>query len=414
VSGRTVATFRARQGRLIRALLRPQPPAGYEQELSVAVCVRGRGAYLVGEGSPGNVYVIPSRLSAVAMSFGSTWTSYNEGPAPLYFGGGAVAHGLPSGISRSFHRSALARVKLTARRGPVAGSGLIELQGRSGGCGGGGVFEVGVTRPLPTRFTAYVTPGSWNADELVNDGVVGRAHDYHAGHSYHVTLNRAAWGPRAQLPYTGVRGHLYVGTAGMFTDAVDEFLDSGARSSTKYKLTHHGRTILSRTVHPEGIEPTPKLPGPGWYTLRETGIRPQNRLFKGAFSPRTELLLHFRTGLADGRQIRGYLTTFDPAGLDIRNRAVAHSVTPVELGLRRDKPSDDWVKQLADSVHRVRAWASLDHGNSWHAIAVQRSHGIWTALVHDPASGAISLRTEVIDNHNDASTTTVFDAYGVR
>jgi hypothetical protein len=306
----------------------------------------------------------------------------------------------------------LAEVRLVARRGPVAGAGLVDLEGRRDVCPVRGVFDVDVTGTLPTSFTAYVSPGLWNADEEISDGMISRAHRYRAGHRYHLTLNRAAWGPRKYLPYTASDGLLYVGATEMITDPDDEF--DGPRSFTKYRLTHRGTTIMSRRVHFDGISPTPKLPGPGWYTLHIAGIRPQSRLVKGAFSPRATLQLHFHTDLAQYRQVRGYITAFTPAGLDDRNRAAPGSHTVVSLNLRRDKPNDEFIKQLHDAVRHVRAWASFDHGHSWHALRVRLHGGRWTTVVNNPASGAISVRAAVTDTHGDTSRTTVTDAYGVR
>ena len=78
-----------------------------------------------------------------------------------------------------------------------------------------------VNATLPYVFTAHLSAGSWNVSEDAKDFLYGPTHQYSAGKSYGITLNRAVWGPSGNLPYTWGSGRrLYFGFMPMFTDPV--------------------------------------------------------------------------------------------------------------------------------------------------------------------------------------------------
>jgi hypothetical protein len=410
VSGSATLTFRAQFARPVTARLQPSPPSWYDQNYRYSVDVANSGAGFIGFAERAHLYVLASSARDVMFKYGSTWTPQfgESGGHPHYVAGGRYQGGLPDGVSRTFHRSAMAAVHVVARSGPLSGEAEIELS-RSF------TLTLAAHDTLPYTFTAYVQEGSWLFDESANnDYQYGAMRKFRSGHSYSIRLNQAVDGPLGQLPYMWPGGRLNI--TPMFTEMfVDPVLTSaGLFQSATYTMTKGSTTVLSRTVN-SSFERSfdPKLPGPGWYTLRIQATRPKDRSFPGALSPRSSLRFHFYESLAPEKQIRGYLTMFRPAGLGIRNGAARGSDTDVTLRMHRPRIGDPYV-QPPDSIHRVQAWASFDHGRTWVALTVRHRPGSWQAVVHNPAAdGTVSLRSKVTDAYADTSTTTVIDGYAV-
>jgi hypothetical protein len=65
------------------------------------------------------------------------------------------------------------------------------------------------------------------------------------------------------------------------------------------------------------------------------------------------------------------------------------------------------------TVKSVRVWSSADGGRTWKAATVTHSGTAWQASVHNPASGAVALRSEVTDAAGDSSVQTVYRAYAI-
>ena len=61
----------------------------------------------------------------------------------------------------------------------------------------------------------------------------------------------------------------------------------------------------------------------------------------------------------------------------------------------------------------VRLYVSFNDGTTWQPLAITRLHGSWRAVVHDPATGYVSLRSLVTDGHGDRTEQTVYRAYAV-
>jgi hypothetical protein len=61
----------------------------------------------------------------------------------------------------------------------------------------------------------------------------------------------------------------------------------------------------------------------------------------------------------------------------------------------------------------VRVLVSFNDGASWHQVAVSRHGGNWLAVVHDPGSGFVALRSIVTDSHGDSTTQTIYRAYAI-
>jgi hypothetical protein len=52
-------------------------------------------------------------------------------------------------------------------------------------------------------------------------------------------------------------------------------------------------------------------------------------------------------------------------------------------------------------------------GVAGHSLALSRRGKNWTAKVHDPASGFVSLRSIVVNTKGDSSVQTMYNAYPV-
>jgi hypothetical protein len=61
----------------------------------------------------------------------------------------------------------------------------------------------------------------------------------------------------------------------------------------------------------------------------------------------------------------------------------------------------------------VRVRSSADGGKTWRAATVKHSGSAWQASVHNPASDAVALRSEVTDAAVDRSVETVYRAYAI-
>jgi hypothetical protein len=413
VAGNTKVTLDARRGRAVRARLSPAPPGGYRQHLLMALCQTDGAASVVGWTNGAVLYVVPSSLATLELSFSSIWEPENpESHGDRFLAAATYRNGIPNGVSRTFRQAALTSIGFTARRGPQAGTPLISLSGHSPDNCRSSVLDLRTQMSLPSSYTAHVPAGRWSVSEDGQDYAFGDPREYGAGHRYQLALNRAAWGPAGELPYTWGSGRrLYLNVTHMFTDPV---LTHGPWATTTYTLTKGGRAIVRRTVHGDGPALDPVLKSRGWYTLTASAVRhPVHPLPSDTLSTRSTLRLRFYVDPAASRQIRGYVTQFRPVGLDTANRAQAGTTTTVTLVPQRQKPTDPAVRQLSDSVRRVRAWASADGGRTWQAVPVRKAGRGWSAVVRNGQPGYVSLRCTVTDSHADTSTTTVIRAYAV-
>ncbi|MEW1866290.1 hypothetical protein AB0399_38945 [Streptomyces sp. NPDC088194] len=406
VSGGSKTTIDARQGHAVKAALSPAAPSGYDQLFTVDLCTTEGSGDVGAWAGTGTLFVIPSSLSTVELAYGSTWTpGSGDGRSPVYVGAGVHKKGLPSGLSTTFHQSSLASLKVTARRGPETGRSNVEITRNSSDTCQASSARVDATATLPYGFTAHLTGGSWQVSETADDFVYGPTHQYSAGKSYGITLNRAVWGPSGGLPYTWGSGHrLYFGDIGMFTDPV---LGTPGTATTTYKLTKAGKSLSTKSHQPV-------IKSAGWYTLTESATRhPLHKLAADASSSKATVSMHFYADPKATEQVRGYLTRFTPVALDSSDRARPGATTTIDLGMLRNRSSDPEVRQLSDTAKKVRVWASFDGGRTWHAQTVKHPGGTWTTTVHDPKSGTVSLRSTVDDSHGDSTTTTVVNAYTV-
>jgi hypothetical protein len=65
------------------------------------------------------------------------------------------------------------------------------------------------------------------------------------------------------------------------------------------------------------------------------------------------------------------------------------------------------------ALGEVRVLASFNGGQTWHRLAISRSGRNWLAVVRDPASGNVTLRSIVTDVKGDSRTETIYRAYAI-
>jgi hypothetical protein len=410
VAGATKVTIDARNGRLVRAALRPAAPAGYLEHFNFAVCpagMPGLGGWTLGP----KFYAIPNSIKDAEFAFSAMWDRGGSTGSPQY-AGAATTKGIPAAISRTFAQSSLTTVTIAGRSGLQSGSAQVTLRSRSADQCRESVLQVFTQPTLPYRMTFHVPAGQWEVDQEAQEFISHlQPRTFAAGHAYTVTTGRAAWGPDGHLPYTTSYGHrLYLNTNQMFTDPT---LQGGPGTTTaSYVLVHARKTVLRRTTRSEsGV--TKVLKERGWYTLSVTAKRhPRSSLPSTVLSPWSKLRLHFFADPTKSRQVRGYVARFVPAGLGADNRARTRTTT-ISLSLLRTPSYERDAKQQRDAVKRVRVWMSVNGGKTWHPVRVHNHNGKRSVTVTNPSSGYVSLRASVNDTHGDWSVTELGRAYAI-
>jgi hypothetical protein len=112
----------------------------------------------------------------------------------------------------------------------------------------------------------------------------------------------------------------------------------------------------------------------------------------GMLSSRAILDWHFKADPNKAMVAPVFMTRFLPTGLNSHNQAAANSTTTVDVSAGR---------------------GSQDPDLKFTAATVKHSGSTWQASVHNPASGAVALRSEVTDAAGDRSVETVYRAYAI-
>ncbi|MGY4977971.1 hypothetical protein ACWCYL_12520 [Streptomyces sp. 900105755] len=414
VSGATTTTFDGRKGRAVNVSLSPSPGGGYDHSVSAAVCATDDSpAEMSISASAGDLYAIPNTSTAYEFSYGTTYQPRSTSGGDFWLASATHRRGVPSGVSAKLTRSGLTTLKVSAHSGPDSGDADFSFQGEPTGAGSCSWSSniLDFQRQLPDSFGVHVPAGHWEVSQQSHDYIYSGSRTYAAGRTTSLSLGHAVWGPGGRLPYTWYH-QLYFGDDNLFMDP--KLTGGGVLASGSVKLTHAGKTLYSHTYSPSTqLDPHPRIPGSGWYTLTESAHR--GGLPAGSLSTSASLSLHFYADAGKNQQIRNYITRFWPEALDSRNQAAAGSTTTVDLGMQRNGTGDGTIRQLSDGVKSVRAWYTTDNGAHWKATTVKLSGGKWTIAVHNPGSGGrVGLRSTVTDTHGDSSTTTVYNAYAVR
>ncbi|MFJ9563345.1 hypothetical protein ACIRQQ_25290 [Streptomyces fuscichromogenes] len=413
VSGATTTTFDGRKGRAVNVSLSPAPGGGYDHMVSAAVCATDDSpAEMSISASAGDLYAIPNTSSAYQLAYGTSYQPRSDDSGDFWLASGRHSRGVPSGVSAKLTRSGLTTLKVSARSGPDSGQAQFSFDGEptGGDSCSWSTNMLGFQRDLPASFAVHVPAGRWDVSQQSHDYIYDGFHTYAAGKTTSLSLGHAVWGPGGRLPYTWYH-QLYFGDDNLFADP--KITGGGVLASGSVKLTHAGRTLYSHTYSPSTqLDPHPRIPGSGWYTLTETGHR--GGLPSGSLSTSASLSLHFYADAGKNQQVRNYITRFWPEALNGRNQAAAGSTTTVDLGMQRLGTGDGTIRQLSDGVKSVRAWYTTDNGAHWKATTVKLSGGKRTVAVPAPGSGGrVGLRSTITDTHGDTSTTTVYNAYAV-
>jgi hypothetical protein len=404
-----VVRFDARRGRRVTARLRPAPPQDYEHRLAYAVCVSGYPV-IDGYNSEHALYVIPSSVRATEFAVSSAWQFPGNGPGDSYLALATHSGGLPNGMVRTFHPAGLATIRLVAKRGPTTGNVDVDLYGQTSNDCYSGLLELRMSGNLPFRLDARVPSADWTVLESGADGTGDEPHLYRGGTSYRVVLNQAAWGPGGELPYVDLAHQFRLGVFAMLADRA---MGLDYAITTHYRLVRAGRTIVDRT----GRWPDPVIHHAGWYVLTETATRrPRHKLASDVLSTRTRFWLRTYADPNNPVQLRGYLPRMTPTRLGDNNRAAPGSRTTVQLWLQRRRSNDPTLyHQQTDQVRTVQVFYSTNSGRSWHRALNVRHHGTsGSAVVPNPRTGYVSLRTTVVDTHGDTATATIIRAYAIK
>ncbi|GAA3345493.1 hypothetical protein GCM10020358_52800 [Amorphoplanes nipponensis] len=424
VSGSAKLTIDARAGRRVNLAVRPAP-TGLSRNLSARICTRTGGADYDVEAYGDNLYVIPSTSRKLAFAALGTWSD-SWGAADAY----AVVHqtiGVPKSPTRTFTRSSLGSVSVVSRLGP-AGSNYtdVAVQPIKRGCADD-MYSGLWSADRPTRPQLRLSTGSWHIrsgtfattkdNQTWNIGSYFAERKIVAGKSSSVRFYNAAWGPGPQLPIT-IRGRVMFGLNDMFTDP--GFLRDGSEGGDKARatLTYKGKTVKTardRGWEPEGTTLTYPVKKAGWYTLTNTATRyyPEITYPAGMLSTKSVVSYRFHTKPKSSALAEVNSVTMVPIGLNGWNKAPAGSTTNVALKLNRYAQDPDAKRGKNPKLKSLSTTMSADGGRTWRAVKVKKINGVWTAVVRNPGSGAVSLRARATYASGGYTDVTIYRAYGI-
>ncbi|WP_042369014.1 hypothetical protein [Streptacidiphilus neutrinimicus] len=423
VSGAASTVIDARAGHPLAVSL-DHPPAGSWHRDDARLCVADSPATAEAVNDAGKVYVIPTASSSLQFAYDSQWSPQQMGPGGTAAGDvyavSGMTTGVPAGPTYRYQRSTLANIAVQGRKGPNGSDTamfMLQPQSTTTDCqtdlAGPTVYET-----TPYSVTAHVNAANWGvrSDESAAAGDIGSFESKRrvaAGGSYVQIFDRATWGPIGSQPSTWY-GRLDFGPQ-MFADPSTP----GEEAAAKYSgsLYKGGTLVSAHSWTDMGPNPgswEPHVGSAGWYTLNLTAQRyyPGYTFPAGMLSTASTVSEHYYINPAANAYAPAYLTTFVPAGLNMRDQAAPSSSTDVALWLDH-QGGDQSIADHRGTVRSVQAWASSDGGVTWHAVQVRHVGGNWTAVVPDPASGAVSLRSTVTDTDGSSATTTVYRAYGI-
>jgi hypothetical protein len=371
-------------------------------------------------GGDAAVYAVPFRSRDVGFSYLASW--------PGYAITGSSADGVPSHLSYQQRPGGLAKLTLNVR------SGVNPATFNLWDIGPGNYYQV-LCSPgqvsgqmtAPFSVTQYVTPGVWtsNTDTLyVNSsgeadftGFTYLVRRLAAGHHYIQNFGAAVAGPAPIQP--SITGNIFQFTAYDLFD-IPGFqggdqccarstatLSRGSRKLwTEHLNEWRGNIYVSRTVTRAG-----------WYNFDVSASRlnPHGSEPADLLSPRATIDWHFyiRPVPPAGNNVNFpvTVTTYEPRGLSMSNQALPDATTTVPFQIVRNGQNGNPTRQYP--FRTVRVLVSFNDGASWHQVAVSRHGGNWLAVVHDPGSGFVALRSIVTDSHGDSTTQTIYRAYAI-
>ncbi|SEE41580.1 hypothetical protein SAMN05216489_06531 [Streptomyces sp. 3213] len=422
VSGAKSVTLDARKGKAVKVSLDTPADVTGPARISAQVCAGNMdmpSAYSAGGwNDAGALYAIPNSSKLLQFAYMAQWSGNDSYVAVKR------TTGIPAAPGGSFKRSQLATLRFSVRSGTQMGSQLdtaVQAAPKVDDCTTDLYAEVR-DESGPYSATVHVTPGTWQPDNGViadnGDGVGGGSpatRTLKTGQSFTQYFGRAAWSPMHYLPLVGENSLTFlpdaligdpdVGVWGADPTKETVVLSKGSTTVKKQTLTNWGTgdAEFSAAIH-----------GVATYRLTVDAHRyhPGITFPSGMLSSRVTLDWRFKADPAKSAVAPVFMTRFLPAGLDGRNRAKANSTTSVTVSAGRGSQGPD-TKFTKTTVKSLKVWTSSDGGTTWKAVSVTRSGSSWKAAVHNPASGAVALRSQVTDSTGGTSTETVYRAYAI-
>jgi hypothetical protein len=423
VSGSTSVTLDARKGKAVKVSLDTPADVTGPPRISAQVCAATvsnlPSAFSSGGWNyQGSLYAIPNSSKLLQFGYLAQWSGNDSYVAVKN------TTGIPAAPGGSFKRSGLATMRFSVRSGTqMARQNDTALQATPGtdDCTTDLTTEVR-DGDAPYSATVHVTPGTWQPrDDLFasnGDDVGGgfpKVRTLTAGQSFTQSFGRAAWSPMHYLPMIrnksvtfipdALIGDPDVGVSGADPTKETVVLSKGSTTVKKQTLTNWGT---------DDAEFSAGIHSVAWYDLSVDAhrYRPGITFPAGMLSSRATLDWHFKADPNKAMVAPVFMTRFLPTGLNSHNQAAANSTTTVDVSAGRGSQDPD-LKFTAVTAKSVRVWSSDDGGRTWKAATVKHSGSTWQASVHNPASGAVALRSEVTDAAGDRSVETVYRAYAI-
>ncbi|MCD9875155.1 hypothetical protein [Streptomyces guryensis] len=424
VSGSKSVTLDARKGKAVKVSLDTpadvtEPPRIMAQVCAATVSNMPSAFRAGGWNDEGALYAIPNSSRLLQFGYLAQWSGNDSYVAAKN------TTGIPAAPGGSFKRSGLATMRFSVRSGTqMAGQNdtALQAQPKTDDCTTDLMATVRDDN-APYSATVHVTPGTWQPrDDIIasnGDDVGGgfpKVRTLKAGQSFTQSFGRAVWSPMHYLPLLGRKSVTFL------PDALIGDPDVGVNGADPTKetvvLSKGSTTVKKQTLTNWGTgdaEFSAGIRSAGWYRLTVDAhrYRPGITFPAGMLSSRATLDWYFKVADPAASVVAPvFLTRFLPTGLNSHNQAAANGTTTVDVSAGRGSQGPD-VRFTNVTAKSVRVWSSADGGRTWQAATVKHVGSTWQASVHNPASGAVALRSEVTDSAGDRSVETVYGAYGV-
>ncbi|MDV9177652.1 hypothetical protein R6V09_46965 [Streptomyces sp. W16] len=423
VSGAKSVTLDARKGKAVKVSLDTPADVTGPARISAQVCAANMdmpSAYSAGGwNDAGSLYAIPNSSKLLQFAYMAQWSGSDSYVAVK------KTTGIPAAPGGSFKRSKLATIRFSVRSGTQMGTQndtALQAAPKVDDCTTDLYANV-TDDSAPFSTTVHVTPGTWQPRDGViannGDGVGGGfppVRTLKSGQTFTQSFGRAVWSPMHYLPIVGEKSLTFipdaligdpdVGIWGADPTKETVVLSKGSTTVKKQTLTNWGTgdAEFSAAIHSVG---TYRL------TVDAHRYHPGITFPSGMLSSRVTLDWRFKADPTEsGRVAPVFMTRFLPAGLNSHNQAAASGTTTVTVSAGRGSQGPD-TKFTKSTVKSLKVWASSDGGRTWKAVSVTRSGSSWKAAVHNPASGAVALRSQVTDSAGGTSTETVYRAYSI-
>ena len=423
VSGRTSTTLDARKGKAVKVSLDTPADVTEPPQISAQVCAgtvsNMPDAFSSGGWNyQGSLYAIPNSSRLLQFGFLAQWSGNDSYVAVKN------TTGIPAAPGGSYKRAGLATVHFSVRAETEMGRQVdtaLQAEPKVDDCTSRLMASVR-DQDAPYSATVHVTPGTWQPRDDIfgsnGDDVSGgfpKVRTLKAGQRFTQFFGRAAWSPMHYLPLVTRRSVAFIPEA-LIGDP-DVGADNADPTKETVVLTKGSTTVKKQTLTNWASSDDEFLAGirsAGWYDLTVDAhrYRPGITFPAGMLSSRVTLDWHFKADPARSMVAPVFMTRFLPTGLNSHNQAAANSTTTVDVSAGRGSQGPD-VRFTRVTAKSVKVWSSADGGRTWKAASVRHSGSTWQATVHNPASGAVALRSEVTDAAGDRSVETVYRAYAI-